>query len=57
MASLLLAGVVGLLLGFNLGVLVVAVVVAGSEAVRPTPTACAYPRGACLVAHTPGHPF
>ena len=57
MASLLLAGVVGLLLGFNLGVLVVAVVVAGSEAVRPTPAVCAYPHGACLVAHTPGHAF
>jgi hypothetical protein len=57
MASLLLAGVVGPCIGFNLGVLVVAVVVAGREDARPTPAGCAYPRGACLVAHTPGHAF
>jgi len=57
MASLLLAGVVGVCIGFNLGVLVVAVVVAGREDARPTPAGCAYPRGACLVAHTPGHAF
>jgi hypothetical protein len=57
MASLVLVGVVGLCIGFTLGVLAVAVVVGGREDARPTPAVCAYPYGECLLAFRPGHAF
>jgi predicted lysophospholipase L1 biosynthesis ABC-type transport system permease subunit len=57
MVILLLAGVVGLCIGFSLGVLATAILVASRNDALPTPTACAYPHGACLVALRPGHAF
>jgi predicted lysophospholipase L1 biosynthesis ABC-type transport system permease subunit len=57
MVVLLLAGVVGLCIGFSLGVLATAILVASRNDALPTPTACAYPRGACLLASRPGHAF
>jgi len=55
MASLLLAGGVGVVIGSSIGVLITALVRASDEDKLPTPAACAYPHGECLVAQTPRH--
>jgi hypothetical protein len=54
---LLIGGVIGACLGVSLGVLAPAIFAASDEAKAPTPAACAYPRGECLIAQRTGNAF
>lgn len=56
MEYVLVAGVVGAIGGFFLGVLATVLLVASHTDERPTPHACEYPHRECLVAQrSPSH--
>jgi len=50
MEYILVAGVIGALIGFSLGVLAMVFLVASRADELPTPPACTYPHRECLLA-------